>query len=66
MLENTSCRVMNRSLGPPRTMSPLAMPLAMELATAAGITARPASRAMMVSDTTMIREFLVRFSSLPR
>ena len=66
MLLNTSCRVMKRSLGPPRTISLLGMPLAMELATAAGRTAKPAIRAMMVSEVTIIREFLVRLSSLLR
>ena len=66
MLAKTSCRVTKRSLGPFRAISLGARPLDRPLATAAGITAKPAIRATMVSATTISAEFLTRFSSLLR
>jgi hypothetical protein len=66
MAWNTSCRVMNSRLGPPRAILSRGMPLRMPLATAAGITATPASRATEVSAMTITAEFLARFSFLSR
>ena len=66
MLANTSCSVTNSSFGPPRAMSLSGVPFAMPLATAAGMTARPAISATIESAMTMRAEFLTMFSFLSR
>ena len=66
MALNTSCSVTNSRLGPLSLMSATFMPCWMPMATAAGITARPAIRATRVSEKTMTTEFFTRFSCLLR
>ena len=66
MFANTSCSVTNRSFGPPRAISLTGIPLEMPLATAAGMTARPAISATIVSAMTMTAEFFTMFSFLLR
>ena len=63
---NTSCSVTNNSFGPLREISPYGIPFAIPFATAAGITAIPAIRAIVVSATTITIEFFFRFSYLLR
>ena len=60
MALNTSCSVMNSSFGP------LRVALGPEMATAAGMTARPAIKATSVSENTIRAAFFTRFSFLLR
>ena len=62
MARNTSCKVTNSRFGPPSLIWSSGVPLAMPLATAAGITAIPAIVATSVSANTMIAEFFTRSS----